>query len=377
MTFINNISKKAFYIGFFFSILWDLYHPIYGKIFDIIGYFFIVISLLIHFATFKMIFTFNPIDLIWKIPIFFISIYSALYFPLLSFSVLAGLSCSILLPIYFKDEFNSIDIYSFVKFLFYFLFFTQLFQITLYFITGYNLDFGGLIGFNNSRNEGGDFFRASGILAEANAIVVTQSLLFIILHKIKKNTNVLIVYLISLIISFSMLGIGIAFLVFLFLQIQNLKLLKFKHILIFIFVILFIIIIFNQLGYLKTVYDIYSFRLDSDSNDISLYLRLFRPIQIPGYELIIPHSYDIENEIVPSNAYYIGLYFWGLFFIILLVRILKYLDNNYLLYLVFLSILLSYQMYSSLLFWIFISFLISHKSKNLNHDKKNHQISTS
>jgi hypothetical protein len=368
MKLFNNFSIKAFYFAFFLSILWDLYHPFYGKVFDILGYLFILCSFCLKSIISNKSFKHNIVDLFWKIPILLISIYSLFFFPLISFSVVAGILCSVFLPIYFREEFNSSHIYTFVKYLFFFLFFTQVLQIILYFLTGYNLDFGGLIGFNNSRNEGGDFFRASGILAEANAIVVTQSILFIMLNKIKRNTLIIIVYFISLIISFSMLGIGIAFVFFIVLQIQSIRNLKFRHIFTFLIVFILLLLIFNQLGYLQTVYDIYKFRLDTDSNDISLYLRLFRPTKIPTYELLIPHVYDIENEIVPSNAYYIGLYFWGIFFIFFIYRILFYFDKNYILYLVFLSILLSYQMYSSLLFWIFISFLISNKTNAKTYD---------
>jgi len=365
--FLNNISINLFYYGFFLSILWDLYHPVLGKVFDIVGYMFIFISILLRSIYSKNSFLQNPLDLFWKIPILLVSIYSAFFYPLISVSIIAGILCSIFLPIYFNAEFNSSIIYTFVKKLFYFLFLTQIIQILIYFLFRYNIDFGGLIGFNNSRNEGGDFFRASGILAEANAMVVTQSILFIILNKIKRNNLLFILYFISLIISFSMLGIGIAFLVFIYLQFQNIQKFKLKSIFIFLSVLFIILMIFNQLGYLQTVYDIYTFRLDSDSNDISLYLRLFRPIKIPAYELLIPHAYDIENEIVPSNAYYTGLFFWGIIFVYFISRIFIYFRKNYLLYLVFLSILLSYQMFSSLLFWIFVSFLISNKKNNLNY----------
>ena len=370
MKLLNNISKKLFYFGFFLSILWDLYHPILGKVFDILGYVFIIISILLRSIYSKQTFLQNPLDLFWKIPILLVSIYSSFFYPLISFSVIAGVLSSIFLPIYFNAELNSDSIYRFVKNLFFFLFCTQLIQIVIYFLFRYNIDFGGLIGFNNSRNEGGDFFRASGILAEANAIVVTQSILFIILNKIKNNNKIFIIYFISLIISFSMLGIGIAFIVFIFLQLQNISKFKFRRIFIFLIILLILLIIFNQLGYLQTVYDIYTFRLDSDSNDVSLYLRLFRPLKIPAYELFIPHAYDIENEIVPSNAYYTGLFFWGFIFVYFIIRIFIYFRKNYLLYLVFLSMLLSYQMFSSLLFWIFVSFLISNKKNIAFYDQK-------
>jgi hypothetical protein len=367
---LNNLSVNFLYFAFFLSILWDLYHPIYGKIFDIIGYIFIFCSLFVKSFISDVSYKFNTADLFWKIPILFISLYSSFFFPLISFSIVSGILCSFFLPIYFRDEFKNYHFYNIIKALFLFLFFTQLIQIFLYFSIGYNLDFGGLIGFNNSRNEGGDFFRASGILAEANAIVVTQSILFLMLNRIKRNNLIMIIYFISLIISFSMLGIGIAFIFFILLQLQNLKFFKFTHIFSLLIVLTLLLLIFYKLGYLQIVYDIYKFRLDADSNDISLYLRLFRPTKIPLYELLFPHSYDIANEIVPSNAYYIGLYFWGLFFIYFIFRVLFYFNKNYILYLVFLSILLSYQMYSSLLFWIFISFLITYKTNDVNYVKK-------
>jgi hypothetical protein len=356
---------KLFFLAFFFSILWDLYHPLYGKVFDIIGYILFFIALLFKILYKKKI-KLNQYDLFWYIPIVFISVFSIPFYPLMSISILIGATISILIPIYFTDDILK-NGNKYIKYFFYFLFLTQLIQTFFFFFLNYNIDFGGLIGFNNSRNEGGGFFRASGILAEGNAIVVTQSLLFILLNQIdNKNNKNFIIYLISITISFSLLGIALAILIFIIKQFSNLKKLKIYNILLLLSIIFIMFIFFSFLDYFNFVYEIFKYRLDPDSNDVSLYLRLFRSIDIPLYELLFPHIYNIENDALPGNAYFTGLYFWGIIYIYFLFRIFYYLKDNLITVLIFFSILLSYQMFSSLLFWLFMSVLFVYKKQNKN-----------
>lgn len=366
----NKSSKLNFFtillfLGIFSTIFFDLYHPVYGKIFDIIGYSLIIISLIISGRIFKRKFSISTNTVLWVVPIVFMGFISIYFAPLTAMSIIVGVIISITCSQYFYNELFTYAP-NFLSFCQKFLLFTQIVQIGTWVITGNNLDYGELVGFSSSRNFGADFFRASGILAEANGMAVTQSLLFLSLINFRKKTSDIIIFLVSIFITFSMQG-SLIFLITAFSFFFTYKSRKeFIIKTIFSLIILFIIF-FLSFEYIGYVYNIFAFRLSQLDDDPSLNARLLRPITIPFYEFISPHPYDIYEAVNygPSNSYFNGFYFFGLFFILLLYDLIKkYSKTGYLSIVILLVTLLSYQLYSTALFWISICFLLV-KYKNI------------
>jgi hypothetical protein len=369
-----NFFTFLFFSGIFSTILFDLYHPIYGKIFDIIGYGLILLSLILSRRIFIQKFTISYTTVLWVIPILamgFISIYFA---PLTAMSIIAGIFISITCSKYFYEE---LLIYgpSLLSFCQKFLFLTQIVQIVTWIITGNNLDFGELIGFSTSRNFGSEFFRASGILAEANGMAVTQSLLFLSLINFRKKTSDIIIFLISVFITFSLQG-SVIFLISalsFFFTYKSKKEFVLKAL---ISVVIIFLILFLSIEYIGYVYNIFAFRLSQLDEDPSLNARLLRPITMHFYEFISPHPYDIYEAVNygPSNSYFNGFYFFGFFFILLLFDLLKkYYKAGFLSIIILLVTLLSYQLYSTALFWVSICFLLV-KHRNIQISKNENPI---
>ena len=353
----TTLATKLFFIGCSCTLLFDLYHPVFGKIFDIFGYLFIFTALL-----FEKKFYINKIqlykkNLIWGLPMIFVGFLSIFISPTSAIAIIFGLLILFIISYYFEEQIYK----NAVKFLTLsqkFLLITQLIQLIVWIFTGFSIDYGEFIGFNTSRNFDGTFFRASGILAEANGMTVTQSLLFITLMKYRRKNIDFLLFLVSIFITFSLQGalIGlITLFVFFFSNTTKEKL----HLKIFVFFLLLIIFISSAFQYISTAYELFMFRLDKFDDDQSLYYRLLKPITIPYSNLIYPHSYDIlaAAEYGPGNAYFTGLYFFGIFFFFFLwTSIRKFLGNGYLSVFILLITLLSYQVYTTALFWVMLSF---------------------
>jgi hypothetical protein len=245
---------------------------------------------------------------------------------------------------------------------------TQLIQLIIWVFTGFSIDYGQFLGFNTSRNFDGTFFRASGILAEANGMTVTQSLIYIAILKYRKKNIDTVLFLLSIFITFSLQGVLIGIItLFSFFFTNTSK----EKIYLKILVILFLMIIFvtSAYDYINIAIQAFSYRLEKFDEDQSLYYRLLKPITISPEKLFFPHFYDIlaAAEFGPGNAYFTGIYFFGIFFLFFLWEIVnKFSKNGFLSIIILLITLLSYQVYTTALFWIVISFV---EVKN-RHEKR-------
>jgi hypothetical protein len=353
----TTFSNKLFLIGCSCTLLFDLYHPVLGKIFDIFGFLFIFIALAFNknFYTIKL--QLYKENLIWGLPMLMVGLLSIFISPISAIAIILGLLILLTISFYFENEIvNKAVIFLTISQKI--LLLTQLLQLIVWSFTGYSIDYGEFLGFNTSRNFDGAFFRASGILAEANGMTVTQSLLYITLLKYRRKNIDMLLFLISIFITFSLQGalIGlITLFAFFFTNTSKEKL--FLKILVFLFLI--IIFLSSTFEYISTAYQLFLFRLDKFDNDQSLYYRLLKPITIPFFNLLHPHFYDILEavEYGPGNAYFTGLYFFGIFFFFFLwSSIRKFYGNGYLPIIILLITLLSYQVYTTALFWVMLSF---------------------
>lgn len=353
----TTLSTKLFFIGCSCTLLFDLYHPIFGKIFDIFGFLFIFTALLFEKKLYINKIQLYKKNLIWGLPMIFVGFLSIFISPTSAIAIIFGLLILFIISYYFEDQIykNAVNFLTLSQKI---LLITQLIQLVVWIFTGFSIDYGEFLGFNTSRNFDGTFFRASGILAEANGMTVTQSLLFITLMKYRRKNIDMLLFLVSIFITFSLQGalIGLITLFVFFISNTTKEKLYLK---IFVFFLLLIIFISSAFQYISTAYALFMFRLDKFDNDQSLYYRLLKPITIPFLNLLQPHFYDIVDaaEFGPSNAYFTGLYFFGIFFFFFLwSSIRKFLGNGYLSVLILLITLLSYQVYTTALFWVMLSF---------------------
>ena len=353
----NTFSTKLLLIGFSCTVLFDLYHPVFGKIFDVLAYLFIIFAILFNKNLYQQKLFLYKKNIIWILPMLIVGFLSIIISPLTAFAIIFGLLILLIVTFYFEEQiyFNAIKFLTISQKI---LLLTQIIQLLIWILTGVSIDYGEFLGFNTSRNFDGIFFRASGILAEANGMTVTQSLLFITLLKYRKNNIDLVIFLISIFITFSLQGalIGIITLFFFFFSNSSKEKLYLK---IFVFISLLILFISSAYEYISKAYEVFLFRIDQFDDDQSLYYRILKPITLPITSLLRPHFYDIVEaaEYGPSNAYFTGLYFFGIFFLIFLWNtIKKFLNNGLLSVLILLITLLSYQVYTTALFWAMISF---------------------
>ena len=353
----TTLATKLFFIGCSCTLLFDLYHPVFGKIFDILGFLFIFTALLFENKLYVSKIQLYTRNLIWGIPMIIVGLFSIFISPTSAIAIIFGLLILFIVPYYFENQIyqNAVKFLTLSQRI---LLITQLIQLIIWVFTGFSIDYGQLLGFNTSRNFDGTFFRASGILAEANGMTVTQSLLYITLLKYRRNNIDMLLFLLSIFITFSLQGalIGLITLFAFFFSNTSKEKLYLK---ISVFIFLFIIFISSAFEYISTAYELFMFRLDKFDDDQSLYYRLLKPITIPFLNLLHPHFYDIVDaaEFGPSNAYFTGLYFFGIFFFFFLwSSIKKFLGNGYLPIFILLITLLSYQVYTTALFWIMLTF---------------------
>lgn len=355
--FKNSFSTKLLFIGFSCTVLFDLYHPVFGKIFDVFAYILILFAILLNKNLYQQKLLLNKKNLIWLFPMLIVGFFSIFFSPLTAFAIILGLLILLIVTFFFEKQiyFNAIRFLTISQKI---LLLTQIIQLVIWILTGISIDYGEFLGFNTSRNFDGIFFRASGILAEANGMTVTQSLLFITLLKYRKKNIDLVIFLISIFITFSLQGalIGIIALFFFFFSNSSKEKLYLK---IFVFISILILFISSAYEYISKAYEVFLFRIDQFDDDQSLYYRILKPITLPITSLFSPHFYDIVEaaEYGPSNAYFTGLYFFGIFFLLFLWNIIKkFINNGFLSVLILLITLLSYQIYTTALFWVMLSF---------------------
>lgn len=363
----TTLATKLFFIGCSCTLLFDLYHPVFGKIFDIFGFLFIFTALLFEKKLYINKIKLYKKNLIWGLPMLFVGFLSIFISPTSAIAIIFGLLILFIISYYFEDQIykNAVNFLTLSQKI---LLITQLIQLIVWIFTGFSIDYGQSLGFNTSRNFDGTFFRASGILAEANGMTVTQSLLYIAILRYRKKNIDTILFLLSIFITFSLQGalIGIITLFSFFFTNTSKEKLYLKILVIFFIMIIFIS---SAYDYINIAIQAFSYRLEKFDEDQSLYYRLLKPITISPEKLIFPHFYDILSaaEYGPGNAYFTGIYFFGIFFLFFLWEILfKFSKNGYLSIIILLITLLSYQVYTTALFWIVISFV---EVKN-RHEKR-------
>lgn len=343
--------------------LFDLYHPTFGKIFDIIGFIFIFLAIISNRNIYSKKLLLYKRNIFWLVPLFIVGFLSIFVSPATSASIILGFIILSIVPCYFESELNQ----NAIKFLTIsqrLLFITQLIQLFIWIFTGSSIDFGGSLGFNTSRNFDGSFFRASGILAEANGMTVTQSLIFITLLKFRNKNADKLIFICSLLITFSLQGALIALITIFNFLFTNSS--KEKSIIKFIFLLFItLLLISSAYDYIYIAYNAFSYRIEQFDQDQSLYYRILKPITIPYINLLIPHYFDILSaaEVGPGNAYFTGIYFFGIFFILFIFELIRKFTKVGLLPIIILLItLLSYQIYTTALFWVLLS-IIDTKNK--------------
>ena len=363
----TTLATKLFFIGCSCTLLFDLYHPVFGKIFDIFGFLFIFTALLFEKKLYINKIKLYKKNLIWGLPMLFVGFLSIFISPTSAIAIIFGLLILFIISYYFEDQIykNAVNFLTLSQKI---LLITQLIQLVVWIFTGFSIDYGQFLGFNTSRNFDGTFFRASGILAEANGMTVTQSLLYIAILRYRKKNIDTILFLLSIFITFSLQGalIGIITLFSFFFTNTSKEKLYLKILVIFFIMIIFIS---SAYDYINIAIQAFSYRLEKFDEDQSLYYRLLKPITISPEKLIFPHFYDILSaaEYGPGNAYFTGIYFFGIFLLFFLWEILfKFSKNGFLSIIILLITLLSYQVYTTALFWIVISFV---EVKN-RHEKR-------
>jgi hypothetical protein len=353
----TKFATKLFLIGCSCTVLFDLYHPNLGKIFDILAFLFIFTALFFNNKLYLYKLQLFKENLIWSLPMVIVGLLSIFISPVSAIAITLGLLILLVISYYFEDEIYN-NAVTFLTISQKILLITQLIQLIIWVFTGFNLDYGEFLGFNPSRNFDGIFFRASGILAEANGMTVTQSLLYITLLKFRRKNVDMLLFLVSIFITFSLQGAFICLvtlLVFFFSNTTKDKI-YFK---IFVFLLSLLIFMSSAYEYVTKAYQLFLFRLDKFDDDQSLYYRLLKPITIPFANLLHPHFYDILTAVKygPGNAYFTGLYFFGVFFFFFLgSSIRKFLGNGFLAPLILLLTLFSYQVYTTALFWLMLTF---------------------
>jgi len=338
------VSKAAILKFFLFSILtlislWDVYHLVYGKIFDIIS--FGLICLYLIFSK-KLSLDLNDN---FVIAFFFISIVAIFIDPMAQMGVLIG----IITYIFFRSL--KINLSSIVFLVLILLFFLQLVDLMYYFLFDHALSFYSE-GFMAKRNyDGSNFFRPTGVFAEANALSVSVIMLYGMISKNFKNYKLItIIVLLSLGISLSLFGFFSAIVIALLFAFENHSFKKSLLLLLTLMILILEIII--SLGFLPIILE----RLTNFQEDPSFIARLGLNIEY-SLDVLIPKGFATDPAVMDrhaANGFLSLFYATGIFLPLFIYFYFKSACDLRRKVLYFL-ILLSNPLFTTALFWAFLA----------------------
>ncbi|MEY8216046.1 MAG: hypothetical protein RPR97_16370 [Colwellia sp.] len=336
-------------VSFFLFLLWDIYHIQYGKVFDIAGILIVLFTFVMNLKGLMRIENNKYYLLVFMLPFVLLGFMYESYQE--SLVILIGF-ITVLVFSNIPDELLKLKL---LKFAVCFLILAQIIQFIYFYNSGINLVFYPTSIFSEPRNfDGVDFFRASGVMAEANALVTTLMLLVVGILNIKgqvdKKLSVLIIF--SLVISKSFFGwLLIPFFMyasncFSYRQVFGVGLAAILVFVLYIDVSVFI------------------YRIENFSDDPSFQARLgIDTIQNSFFYLLVPGGFSSADtsKIAVNGFIYLfnAMGMFALIFIFLMYRLL----NCKRAFLIFMLTLLSYQFFTMQLFWAVIG-LVSSRRKD-------------
>tara|TARA_B110000211_G_C14092983_1_gene560435 strand:+ start:7602 stop:8636 length:1035 start_codon:yes stop_codon:yes gene_type:complete len=340
----SNILLKISLILF---TLWDIYSIHLGKVFDVVGIFFVLLYILLK----KKVYIETNLNV--KILLF-------MYSMIMMLTIFNGylqeffvVNLGLIVFLCFNNLPRKNDFSAVVEAIFYLIIFFQVLQFSYYLLYGENLIFYPISFFNAPRNYSAslDFFRATGFFAEANAIVTTTLLLNMYAQAVNyKRKNVILIFTIfSNVIAKSIFGfILIPF------YIMMVSSLSFK-VKISSFLLLIFVVIYNA------DLSIYMYRFDNFTDDQSFSVRLgLNSLSENLHKLFIPSGFDvIGSSKIGINGFYFMLNAFGVFSLYLLIIKYKLLGKNA--FILFILSLATYQMFTTQLFWAILGLSINRK----------------
>lgn len=334
-------------LAFFLFLLWDIYHLKYGKVFDIAGIIVVFFIFILNLKN-KLKLKINKCNLlIFMVPFIIIG----LLFENLQDSIVILLGfATVTIFSTLQDKPVKVKI---LEAAIYFLIITQIIQFVYFYTFGVNLIFYPTSIFAEPRNfDGSNFFRASGIMAEANALVTTLMLLILgILNAeghIKKTLFFPIIF--SLIISKSFFGwLLIPFIMYAANCFSLSQILSVSISSIFIFIY-----------YIDM--SIFIYRIENFTDDPSFQARLgLNSISSSFVNLLIPEGFSSSSTSkIAANGFMYLLNGMGIFAFVFIFFMYKLL-NCHRAFLVFILTLMSYQVFTMQLFWAVIGLTSSRK----------------
>ena len=100
----TTLPTKLFFIGCSCTLLFDLYHPFFGKIFDIFGFLFIFTALLFEKKVYISKIQLYKQNLIWGLPMIFVGFLSIFISPTSAIAIILGLLILFIISYYFEDQ---------------------------------------------------------------------------------------------------------------------------------------------------------------------------------------------------------------------------------------------------------------------------------
>lgn len=332
-----DVVKVLVAASMLFFCFWDVYSIFFGKVFDIIGVAILIFSTVLFVE--KLYVTY------WELLfVGFILIFAIIGFFLggVTASIAVVMGCftfTICRGLRFRRNVK----YNILLFLLMFIIVCQFFQFFYFKIFNTSIIFYPLEWFNPPRNYDGLFFRASGFMAEGNALASTVILIFLGIVSNRKPTIALVILVcFSLLISKSVFGIIMVPIILLLSGTFSMRQL------------LLVAILFVPLVIYKFDFSIVVNRLENFGNDPSFNARLgLESIPKHYWNLLIPNGFSTEpDDVIAVNGWVFLLDALGVFIIPLILITKKILNIRTLLLLLFLFV--SYQMLTMQIFWAVI-----------------------
>lgn len=284
---LSVMSRKAYYFSIILLLcLWDVYHVTVGKVWDIAAF----VMMIAYFIRFPKIRSFSEKDL-FLILSFGLAVIGLFSDP----AAQAGITIGFVAYFFFREINQNLEnvitalIFLFVSF--------QILDAVAFFGFGHVLQFYPDWFLAKRNYDGGEFFRPTGVFAEANALAVTMLVLF---SMISTRAGIYfytkLVVILSLAFSFSLFGLGSA-VVLLIYSIYESRSIQFK---VFIIIAISSSLFFLH-GYEMPYIDIFVDRLADIKSDPSFVAR-FNLLAEYGIDVLLPSGYLTNPEVMNYHA---------------------------------------------------------------------------